>query len=383
MSLSPLVGHDTERALLAGAFRRGVLPHALLFHGPRGVGKQRLALWTARLALCANPTAGPCGSCVSCANAGRLEHPDIHWYFPVPRPRVSGSPEKLQAAMEDQRRQGLEERRAHPLSIHEDDGPTGLYLALIRSLRTRAHKKPVLGHTQVFVVGDAEALVPQEGSPEAANAMLKLLEEPPGGTRFILTSSEPGGLLDTIRSRTLGLHLSPLPETRVAAFLSEHAGASAQDAARAAALSRGSIGRALGLLPDEGGDPGPLERVRQAAFALLRAALDGSSEGAFASALPYPPARARALVPLMDALSEWLRDLAAVVAAAPDDVPGPSRKALESLLRGRRPDPAAIARAMDAVQEAAFLATSNVNPQLIIFGVVHALGGAIREGRAA
>ena len=74
--------------------------------------------------------------------------------------------------------------------------------------------RPSVGSRKVFVVGDAEAMVPQESSPEAANAFLKLLEEPPADTTLILTSSNPGALLPTIKSRVLPIRLLRLSSGR-------------------------------------------------------------------------------------------------------------------------------------------------------------------------
>ncbi|HSG48351.1 MAG TPA: hypothetical protein VLA43_11095, partial [Longimicrobiales bacterium] len=209
--LHPLVGHDDVQRLLARAHAQDGLPAALLVHGLRGVGKQRLALWTAQLQLCTDPgVSGPCGACKSCRMALTLEHPDLHWYFPLARPK-GASGDRLADALQAARWEALTELRAQPLRPSHSDEIRGLYLGLIQGLRRQAHVRPTMGPVQVFVVGDAEYLVPQEASPEAANAILKLLEEPPSGTRFILTSSEPGRLLATIRSRTVPLHLAPLP----------------------------------------------------------------------------------------------------------------------------------------------------------------------------
>lgn len=369
-----MAGHEPERALLARAHERGTLAKTMLFHGPRGVGKQRMALWLAQLMLCMNPhDSGPCDQCVSCLNASRLEHPDLHWYFPVERPKGAGSPEKLRSMLEQARADGLGERKASPLAYRAADGPTGLYLALIQSLRGAAQKKPVLGDVQVFIVGDAEAMVPQEASPEAANAMLKLLEEPPGGTRFILTSSEPGELLDTIRSRTAGLHLSPLPVDEVGRFLETHAGAGRDEATEAARLSRGSIGQAMGYLGGSGDERGPLAELRRRSYRLLGATLGTDASAEFGAALPFPPARARSLLPLFESLGQWLRDLAAVLSGARDHVPVSSQAALDKVIGDRALSPVAVARCLDHVQDAAYLASANVNPQLIVFSLVRKL----------
>ena len=211
MTLHPHWGHDSLLQVLARARREGSLPGALLIHGAKGVGKQHLALWLGRLLLCGSPgIGGPCEKCHSCHLAGNLEHPDLHWYFPLPRPKKATTPERLAEALEEARGDVLKEIRSNPLRIGSDNEPRSLYLAAARDLRRKAHRRPSMGSHQVFIIADAEALAPQESGSEAANALLKLLEEPPEGTTLVLTSAEPGRLLPTIRSRTTHVHLPHL-----------------------------------------------------------------------------------------------------------------------------------------------------------------------------
>ena len=95
-----------------------------------------------------------------------------------------------------------------------------------RLIVQQAVRTPSLARRKVFVVGDAERMVPQLANPEAANAFLKLLEEPPADTTIILTSSEPGALLPTIRSRVVSVRVPPLSEAAVRAFLARPEAAS-------------------------------------------------------------------------------------------------------------------------------------------------------------
>lgn len=374
-------GHEDLRASLARALRRGSLPPTLLLHGPRGAGKQRLALWLAQLALCESPgERGPCDACRSCRLALRVEHPDLHWYFPVARPGGAASPDKLAVALEEARSEALATFRDRPLRPSWSEEPRAIYLAAAQSLRRRAHRRPLEGTTQVFIVADAEALVPQESSPEAANALLKLLEEPPDGTRFVLTSSEPGELLPTIRSRTLPVHVAGLPAARVERFLVDAAGCDPGTAARAARLSHGSIGRALGFLPDEEGVPGPLDRIRTEGLELLEAALSRRSSEGLRRALAHRPWGGRGLLDLLDAVEEWLRDLAAVAADAGEWVLDFERMdRLHRLAAHLAPDPTSLSRAREAVEEARLHARGNVNPQLLVAGLVVGLRRALLD----
>src|SRR5213083_3541457 len=85
MPLPPLVGHERVKSRLAGAHATAKLPQALLLAGPRGVGKQRLALWLAQLMHCEapGPRQEPCGECRSCRLVLSLQHPDVHWFVPI------------------------------------------------------------------------------------------------------------------------------------------------------------------------------------------------------------------------------------------------------------------------------------------------------------
>ena len=302
--------------------------------------------------------------------AMNLEHPDLHWYFPLPKPKRV-RPAKLAEAMEEARYEALTERRQHPLRpASAATEPTGLYLAVAQTLRSHAHRRPAVGPRQVFVIGEAETLVPQESSQEAANALLKLLEEPPPSTRLILTSSEPGRLLPTIRSRTMPLHLPALSPDGVEEFLVEVGEVSRDDARRAAHLGRGSIGRALGFLPNEG-EPGPLEVLRTQAFELLTAASDTDAGAVYRKSLELAATRSRGLMPLFELLEDALRDLSATAARTSQGLINTDREELlERIRRGRDIHPLTVTRVFRHLEEAKELVAGNVNSQLIMVGLL-------------
>jgi len=374
MSLHPHWGHASLLKALAGAQLEEGLPAALLIHGAKGVGKQHLALWLARLLLCEAPAVeGPCEKCHSCYLAGKLEHPDLHWYFPLPRPKNATTPDKLAQALEDARGEALREIRANPLRSTRENEPKSLYLATARSLRRKAQRRPSMGDRQLFIIAEAEALAPQESSSEAANALLKLLEEPPSGTTLILTSSEPGRLLPTIRSRTTQLHLPPLTRREVTEFLVSEAGVEAGEARRVGELSRGAIGRALGFLRD-GDEPGPLERTRLEALGLLSAALARGPDQTIRTAITFKSVGARGLRDLFNFLEECLGELARVASGLPLDGGTPQEvEFFKEAVDRWNLHPATVPLAMQKVDEARALAAGNVNPQLVIFGLLHDL----------
>jgi DNA polymerase-3 subunit delta' len=374
MPLPPLYGHHDIRKRLAAAVSSGTLAQSLLVHGPAGTGKERLGLWVAQALVCEGEGGEqPCGACRPCRMAERLEHPDVHWFFPLPRPDAQ-TPEKLREKLEEARYAELAERRDDPAHIPEYEKTPAYFLGTIQNLQRLAGVRPAMGRRKVFVVGDAEAMVPQESSPEAANAFLKLLEEPPADTTLVLTSSTPGALLPTILSRVLPVRVLALPEDEVARFLAEVKELPPERAAEIAREAQGSIGRALRLLPGSGGT-GTLSRRREAGKALLQAALADSPAARLAAAHAEAPAGARGeFTANLDALALWLRDLMAVAAGAPEHaVMAAERETLAALARRKSVSPQAVAAALLHVQEAKELAAGNVNPQLIVADLLRAI----------
>jgi DNA polymerase-3 subunit delta' len=279
---------------------------------------------------------------------------------------VSG-PERLGEALEEARALELANRRNDPWYTTAPGEPVGIFLAQVQTIRRLAQPRPAMGRRKVFLIADAEHLVPQESSPEAANALLKLLEEPPTETTFILTAAGPNTLLPTIHSRLLPIRVRPLPEEEVTRILAEHRGADPATASHAARLGLGSIGRALGFLHTSGG-PGPLEAQRQEARQLLAAIGNASPRQRLAAAHALSPTGARgSFTEILTALSTWLRDLAATANGAEDLVT--NRDSLEFLreLARRLPHAAtATHRALLAIEEAHDMAQVNINPQLTL-----------------
>jgi DNA polymerase III subunit delta' len=379
MNLPQVIGHEAERLALARAHMAGELPGTLLFHGPPGIGKQRLALWLGQLLLCEAPKeTGPCGACAHCRLTQRLEHPDLHWFFPIPRPKGASGPDRLADALEEARAAELAVRRAEPWRPIGGAEMAGLFLGQMQTLRRIASSRPAMARRKLFIVGDAERLVPQESSPEAANALLKLLEEPPADTTIVLTAADGDGLLPTIRSRLLAVRIHPLPEPAMHAFLQER-GVASDRATAVARLANGSIGAALAFLP-VGGSPGPLESIRQQSRDWLAAAVAADPAQTYALAIAQAPAGARGS--FTDALSQltlWLRDLAAVSSGAEDVVLNtdalPWLRELSAELPGAaRRLPAALAQ-VDAVMH---WAQSNINPQLALAWLLSGLRRELR-----
>jgi DNA polymerase III subunit delta' len=352
MPLHSLIGHQQVRSRLAQAATRGKLPQVILLTGPAGVGKQRLALWLAQLLFCSQPGQEPCGKCRACRLVGTLSHPDLHWFVPIARPKASDPDKQVEEAAQVLA-QAMEERRSQPLYA-ETEGMASHGIATVRLLQRRAALTSVEGGPRVFIIGEADRLVAQESSQEAANALLKLLEEPPAGSFFVLTTVEPRRLLPTIRSRAASVRLGRLSDADVHDFLATHLQPtpSAEKLDERVATAEGSIGRGLGTREEAG-------RARQAAYQLLEAVMAGPGPS-LERALRQPPWSARGeFTAMLDALAETLGEAARATVGQT-----PRREVPAALLRHRNPAP--LLEAMEHVADAREAAWGNVNPQILL-----------------
>jgi DNA polymerase-3 subunit delta' len=361
-SAVPLIGRTTEQDAAWSAIARGQFPQGVLLTGAPGVGKQRLALWIGQALLCPTPTAGgPCGVCQSCRLAVGTLHPDLHWF--VPHTSVGGGSLDAQVdAVESDRADRLDERRRDALFPGSEAGQ-GYYVATVHALRRIVWRAPTLGRTKVILLADADRLIAQEGlAGEAANALLKMLEEPPAGTHFLLTGAAPHRIPATIRSRVTTMALAPLTSTAVAKILETACPALAGTpaAAEGARMGDGSVRRATEWLDEE------WQAVRAKALEVLRLLLSGDAVARYAlvRAQGYGDARGgfSAFLLQIEIVAIQAAEWAATGTAAGLD------PRLASLLTeaDRRADVSAWIELARAAQCAYREAQGNVNPQLVL-----------------
>ena len=219
---------------------------------------------------------------------------------------------------------------------------------------------PAMGSRKVFIIGDAERMVPQEGSDMAANAFLKLLEEPLADTTIILTSSEPSALLPTIRSRVVAVRVPLVHDAAVRAFVENPVVKKAlDDKSRATTSER---------LRAAAGAPGRLLTVETDAKATINARkIIDAATGARRSAV-YGTALAQGAAGARGSFADTLEALVALL----------GERARDALHKNDVAAAASAARAVDAVLKAQTYADGNVSPQLIASKLIRDLSATLR-----
>ena len=334
MPLPPLIGHEGIKSRLAGAHASGKLPQALLLAGPRGVGKQRLALWLAQLIHCEAPSARqePCGECRPCRLVLSLQHPDVHWFVPIELSKRGGTggadADKQIEVAADALAEQMAARREQPLY----GPPAGLAshpVASVRLLLRRLALTPAMGKRKVFIVGDAERLIPQLGTEVAANALLKALEEPPADSVIIITAAEANALLPTILSRVVLVRVARIADSDVTAFMQEVGKISTEiELEQRVTSAEGCIGKLFATEAPRAGQQGQAARFLEAPLVFALGQVPFQARGGFTD--------------MLDALADRLRS---------------------EVKRGG--DTEKLVEAIALVMDARDIAQGNVNPQLL------------------
>lgn len=258
MRFLDLPGQAAAVAAVKGMLAEDRLPHALLLTGPEGVGKLPLAQALSQRLLCHHPDTQPgllgtpshdsCGQCPACLQAAALQHPDQHLVLPMLQVKSGKS-----LTSDDELDAFRTQWTANPyLSLRQwvdyfDAGNKQPNIAVeeIRNLLRKLSLTSFGGGYKTIVIWQADRM-----NLPAANALLKVLEEPAPRTAFILTCTDPERLLPTILSRCQRLVLAPLPHDAIADHLQKHLSMAPAQAHELARLSRGSLSRAMTLSAD-------------------------------------------------------------------------------------------------------------------------------------
>jgi len=308
VGFSDFLGNTAAVTRLRESIAAERFPHSMILAGPKGAGKYTLALMLAKAVNCLNPSetdglpdfCGQCSNCTRIGDSANLEE------------RV----EEAVAAREDLRDADKRETRiliqTHPdvLIVPPDPPQLLIKLGQVRQVIHVAYYRPPVEARRSFTIFTSSAFM-----KEAANSLLKVLEEPPSHTSLILLTENPQELLPTIRSRAVIHRLGALPAAELETLLARRRPElKTQDRALAARLAEGAVGRALNL------DLGVYLASRQDALVLLKTALgDPDYSTLFRATESY---RAGAdgqekTINLLRALSSLVEDLLLVVAGTP------------------------------------------------------------------
>ena len=248
MRFSDIIGQETEKRQLRQAVSEGRIPHAQLFVGPAGVGKLALALAYAQYISCPNRDEhDSCGTCPTCLQFNKLQHPDLHFVFPI----VKGDEGDVCDAFADKWRGLLTEQRYFDIDdwyrvLGAETKQGMIYEKESAEIMRKLSLKSFSGGYKIMIIWQ-----PEKMNVTCANKILKLLEEPPTKTLFLLVSEHPEQLLSTILSRVQEVRVPRLGEADIAAGLQTvYSWLSDQEAKTVAHMANGSYLAALKIMSE-------------------------------------------------------------------------------------------------------------------------------------
>lgn len=247
MYFKDIIGQETVKQRLRLEVREGRVPHAQLFAGPEGTGALPLAIAYARFLLCTRRgEEDACGTCLSCVKLNKLAHPDLHFVFPVVKRKGGGD-----TVSDDYIREWRELAISTPYfgmnhwldAMGAENQQAQIFVKESDELVRKLSLKSSEGGYKVVIIW-----LPEKMKVECANKLLKLLEEPPAQTVFLLVSEEPDRILPTILSRTQRINVPRLEDAEIAEALKARFGLQDTDAAETARLAEGSYLQALEII---------------------------------------------------------------------------------------------------------------------------------------
>lgn len=244
MFFRDVIGQEGIKHRLIQEVNEGRIPHARLFCGPEGVGKMPLAIAYARYLCCSRRTeTDACGVCPSCVKFNKLVHPDVHFVFPI----VNKAKEKKEVC-DDYLTEWRPFVTEHPYfnlnhwlkEINAENSQALIYAKESDEILKKLSLKSSEGGFKITIVW-----LPERLHEVCANKLLKLLEEPPEKTIFLLVSEAPELLLSTILSRTQRINVPKIDEADINRTLQERYHILPADSAAIAHLANGNFIKAL------------------------------------------------------------------------------------------------------------------------------------------
>lgn len=275
MFFKDIIGQENVKKHLRESVEEGRVPHAMLFCGPTGVGKLPMAVAFAQYLVCSGKdekgffgdevSEEPCGQCPSCAKANKLVHPDIHFIFPIYK-KESGRDGDTYPLSDDYIFNWRETFLRNPYleleewlrAIGADKQKGEIYVAQANEIIRKLNLRSSEGGYRIVILW-----MPEKMNDSCANKLLKLIEEPPSETVFLMVSEDVENVLPTIQSRAQRINFAPVPEAEIQQALQERLGIDASLAAQAAHTSEGKWPKAVEAAQQNAETTENLEQFKQ------------------------------------------------------------------------------------------------------------------------
>jgi len=248
MLFAEVNGHNKLKRQLTTAVTNNNLGHAILFYGPEGNNALLLAWALAQFLNCENKGEDSCNNCNSCKKFNKLIHPDFHFVYPI---YVNKTEKKALSVdfLQDWRKKLLEEQNFNLnqwfSSINADNKNANIPAAECSEIIRKVQLKAYEAIYKIILIWQAEYLS-KEG-----NKLLKIIEEPPQNTIFLLVANDIEQILPTIQSRTRLIKVPPLKDADIQAYLEKKEGISAEQITQIINLSEGNLIETKTLINNE------------------------------------------------------------------------------------------------------------------------------------
>ncbi len=239
-----IIYHSKAWAILSRSFQAKRTAGTYLFHGAPGSGRWQLSVALAALVNCEQPSTTeadlpvvtPCGECRNCRNIFALNFPGLHIAVPIP-------PHRNQDEAVDRTNEIIQAKRDEPYRIISSAASTNIPVSVAREIKKNLSRKADEGVTRVVLFYQMERM-----KTSSADALLKMIEEPPADTIIVLVAQKPESLLPTIQSRAQKVGTSRVAPDDIKTYLLERYDLADERAKLLARIAEGSIGRAVDML---------------------------------------------------------------------------------------------------------------------------------------
>ena len=311
-----IIGQENIKKLFLNSLKNDTLGHCYALEGESGMGKSLMAEFIAQMVVCENRCA--CGHCKSCVMAEAGSHPDIEHIVP-------------------------------------EEGKKNIGVEAVRSMIADIYIRPYTAARKIIIINNFELAMPQ-----AQNAILKVLEEPPEYVLFLLTVSSEKDMLDTVKSRSVMLKMQPYTKSEISRALSEKTSLGEAETDFAAAYAAGNMGKALNIAGNE-----EFTAIRNESFNALIALLEEHR------ILPIvnltKKENSKNINSILECILSFLRDIMLISIGMEDSV---INRDFIGKLKKQKTEPEKLVRAMQDLLETENYLRRNINYNLAVSGVL-------------